>query len=126
MRIGKPTPTGGHGGQPTSAAPITGTPSLSARYSYALDDSGYRGSVQVVNSGTGAAVDWTVALTVPGGEAVSVTSGSVSMSQAGSSVTFRPSAGSVRAGGSVSFGFTLDTVPAIVPGGCAIDGVACS
>jgi Cellulose binding domain len=122
----------GHGTRPIMRAPTAGPtrttpppePSLSAVYHY--DDAGHSGSVQVVNSGNGAATGWTVTLTVAGAETVSVSSGAVSVSQSGSVVTFRPAGGTVPAGGSVSFGFSLDEEPASAPGGCAIDGVACS
>ncbi|MFI1992840.1 cellulose binding domain-containing protein [Actinoplanes sp. NPDC020271] len=127
-----PMITIGHGSRPIIVTPGAGPtgetpepePSLSAVYSY--DDTRYAGSVHVVNSGKGAARDWTVTLTVAGGETVSVSSGAVAVSQSGSSVTFRPTGGTVAAGGSVSFGFSLAGEPESAPVGCAVDGVACS
>ncbi|MEV0898600.1 cellulose binding domain-containing protein [Actinoplanes sp. NPDC049802] len=114
----------------TAAREVTSTPGaaiLSASYGYQLDDeAGYRGSVRVSNTGTAAAADWTVALTVPGAEEVTVTSGDVTASQSGSSVTFRPSGAKVPASGSVSFSFTLASAPAELPTGCALDGQPCS
>ncbi|WP_436537348.1 cellulose binding domain-containing protein [Actinoplanes sp. HUAS TT8] len=112
------------GGRTTPGRTSTPEPELSAVYHY--DDTQFSGSVQVVNSGDGAAQDWTVTLNVPGGETVSVSSGAVSVSQSGSSVTFRPSGGPVPPGGSVSFGFSLATAPSSAPGGCAVNGAACS
>ncbi|GAA0423688.1 hypothetical protein Aca07nite_22900 [Actinoplanes capillaceus] len=110
----------------TATAPAGGTPVLSASYGYQFDDTGYRGSVRVSNTGTMAATDWTVALTVPGAETVTVTSGAVTAGQSESSVTFRPSGAGVPASGSVSFSFTLTPAPTEPPTGCALDGQPCS
>lgn len=126
-----PLLTVGHGTRPHTATPgdeHTGgdspAPALSAVYHY--DDARNEGSVQVVNGGDGVAAKWTVTLSVPGGEKVSLVSGAVELFQSGASVRFRPTGGAVAAGGSVSFGFSLAGAPTSPPGGCAIDGVACS
>ncbi|GGM96932.1 hypothetical protein GCM10010109_00550 [Actinoplanes campanulatus] len=110
----------------TSAAPAGGGAVLSASYGYQLDDTGYRGSVRVSNTGTVAAADWTVALTVPGAETVTVTSGAVTVGQSESTVTFRPSGAGVPASGAVSFSFTLAPAPTEPPTGCTLDGQPCS
>ncbi|HWS32467.1 MAG TPA: cellulose binding domain-containing protein [Actinoplanes sp.] len=104
-----------------SAGPVAGSPALSASYGYA-DGSG---SIEVVNTGTADATGWTVGLTVPGGETVTVTSGDVTVLQSGSSVTFRPSGGAVPAAGLIAFSFAVDPVPAEEPTGCTIDGHSC-
>lgn len=104
-----------------SAGPGRGSPELSASYRYA-DGSG---SVEVANTGTTDATDWTVGLTVPGGETVTVTSGDVTVVQSGSSVTFRPAKGTVPARGLVAFSFAVDPAPAEEPTGCTIDGHSC-
>ncbi|SDT79357.1 cellulose binding domain-containing protein [Actinoplanes derwentensis] len=105
----------------TSVGPTAGSPALSASYEY---DSG-AGSVRVANTGDADATDWTVGLTVPGGETVTVTSGDVVVVQSGSSVTFRPSGARVPPAGLVAFSFAVDPVPAEEPGGCTIDGSSC-
>lgn len=116
----------GRASRSASTAPAGGAPVLSASYGYQFDDTGYRGSVRVSNTGTVAATDWTVALTVPGAETVTVTSGAVTAGQSGSAVTFRPSGAGVPASGSVSFSFTLAPAPTEPPTGCALDGRPCS
>lgn len=79
----------------------------------------------MINSGTAAAADWVVTLTVPGAETVTVTSGDVAVSQSGAGLTFRLSA-ALPAAGRASFSFTLDPAPVEPPGGCAINGAACT
>lgn len=106
----------------TATAVPVDRPDLSAGYGY----EGGAGSVRVVNSGTADATEWTVGLTVPGGETVTVTSGDVTVVQSGTSVTFRPSGARVPASGLVAFSFAVDPVPAEAPTGCTIDGRACS
>jgi hypothetical protein len=80
----------------------------------------------VTNAGDTAVGGWVVSLTVPGAEDIAVTSGDVAVSQAGSSVGFRPAGAGVPASGSVSFTFTLDPVPADPPAGCTLDGEPCA
>ncbi|WP_043512618.1 MULTISPECIES: cellulose binding domain-containing protein [unclassified Actinoplanes] len=101
----------------------TGTPAvLSAVYHY--DDGSHRGSVQVVNAGGGEAADWTVTLSVPGGEPVTVTSGEVAVAQSGTVVTFRPAGAALGAGDTVTFGFGFAAAPTSAPVGCAVNGSA--
>jgi hypothetical protein len=124
--ISLPTGKPSRGPLRTSPAPAPGAARLSATYGYRLDESGFSGTVQVVNSGGAAAPDWAVSLAVPGAEQVIVTAGDVTVSQTGNSATFRPSGTSVAASGSVSFSFTLDPAPADPPSGCSLDGEPCS
>ncbi|GAA1592639.1 cellulose binding domain-containing protein [Actinoplanes couchii] len=106
---------------PTSGPVTTGKPVLSASFGY--EDGA--GAIQVINTGDADATDWTVGLTVPGGETVTVTSGDVTVVQSGTSVTFRPSGTRVPAAGLVAFSFAVDPVPSETPGGCTIDGRSC-
>ena len=101
---------------------------LTASYGYTLDEqTGYAGSIRLRNSGDAEAGDWTVRLTVPGGEQVLVTGGDVEVSQSGTDVTFRPSSpAGLDAGSSAGFTFTLDRVPARPPAGCTVNGTACT
>ncbi|GLY06146.1 hypothetical protein Acsp01_65250 [Actinoplanes sp. NBRC 101535] len=119
VHAGSRTPTR----KATSAAPEdSGAAVLSAFYSYSADTD-FVGTVQVVNAGDAAADDWTVTMTVPGGENVAA-SGGVQVSQSGTRVTFHGS--SVAAGGSSTFSFTLGGAPSALPTGCTIDGTACA
>lgn len=113
---------------PESSGPAADPAAYTAFYGFRSDAaSGYSGTVQVVNSGGSAGADWSVSLTVPGGEEVTLSGGDVRMSQSGSRVTFRPAGGAeLAAGESVTISFTIDGVPEELPTGCAINGTACA
>ncbi|MEV4707425.1 cellulose binding domain-containing protein [Actinoplanes sp. NPDC049316] len=83
---------------------------------------GYAGQVRVENPGSTATRSWQVTLTVPGGNKVDASGASVS--QDGDSVTF--TGGPIAARDSLTFTFTVDGTLTELPGGCRIDGNACS
>ncbi|MEV6349414.1 cellulose binding domain-containing protein [Actinoplanes sp. NPDC051851] len=102
-----------------------GSAELSAFYRGGVADTGYEGTIQVVNSGDATATGWTVTLTVPGGEEVSVTSGPATASQSGTTVTFR-STGTLAAADAITIAFSLDGVPTTLPSGCTINDTPCA
>ncbi|UQU67089.1 cellulose binding domain-containing protein [Couchioplanes caeruleus] len=83
---------------------------------------GYSGQVRVRNPGDSANAGWRVTLTVPGGNRVDASGASAS--QEGETVTF--TGDPIAGGGSLSFTFTVDGTLTGLPGGCRIDGNACS
>lgn len=115
----KPTP---------SATPVV-TPVLGATLRAEVDDqAGYRATVTISNPGPTRAADWTVRLTVPGGNEVTIWAGNVVAAQNGAAVTFTPApdAAPVPAGGSVDFTFGVVGVLESLPNGCTIDGRPCA
>lgn len=120
LDVGRATPTPDRTLNP--ARPV-----YTAYFGYQADpDTGYTGTVQVINDGDGPGADWAVTLTVPGAEEVAVTSGDVRMSQSGSRVTFEPPNGTeLGPGESLTIGFAIDGVPGELPTGCTVNGVAC-
>jgi hypothetical protein len=121
-------PTGPAPTEPVRA-PVAPLP-LAATFSHvagAAEDGflGYAGTVRIENPGDRDVTGWRVTLTVPGGNPV--TGSGVSVHQDGETVTFTPNGdATVPAGGVVSFSFEVAGLLAALPGGCAIDGVACS
>ena len=118
--------------EPTDAAPITqpALPALPlpavATFTYEAQEveegwTGYTGTVRVSNPGERRA-DWTVTLTVPGGNPVTASGATVSQDAEAVTFTGEP----IAAGESVSFTFTVDGTLAELPGGCRVDGNACS
>lgn len=83
---------------------------------------GYTATVRVTNPNGVPNRGWTVSLTVPGANAV--TASGARVAQDGESVTFTGEP--IAAGETFTFTFAVDgTLPAL-PGGCRIDGLACS
>ena len=121
-----PTPTGGSA---SASAPAT---ALTASYSYRTDGddadpiTGYLGTIRVTNSGDTTGDPWTVHLTVPSGTTATIQSGDVTTSRDGTTVTFRPSAGTLAAHDATMFTFTLSDPLTAVPTTCTINGAACS
>jgi hypothetical protein len=124
-------PTGPGGPAPTEPvrAPVAPLP-LAATFSHVADAAadgflGYAGTVRIENPGDRQVTGWRVTLTVPGGNPV--TGSGVSVAQDGETVTFTPDGdATVPAGGAVTFSFQVAGLLAALPGGCAIDGIACS
>jgi hypothetical protein len=116
---------------PRAAAPATaGTVDATLSYTAQRADDGisrYVGTIEIDNSKARDATDWRVTLTVPGGNLV-VAHGPVDVTQNGESVQFTPSGddGSVPAGGSLTFTFTVRGILAALPTNCTITGRACS
>jgi hypothetical protein len=88
---------------------------------------GYQGQVTINNPGQVTVSGWTVTISLPAGETVNGATGAA-YSQHGTTVTFTPSGGTgtVPAGGSVRFTFSVGGVLAGDPTGCAIDGRSCA
>jgi hypothetical protein len=151
---GDPTAPGGDGGAPAPAAPAAPTadrasapaPGTSApppvpapvakpltagyetvAHTGLLGLTGYQGRVTISNPGQVTVSGWTVTISLPVGETVNGATGAA-YSQQGSTVTFTPSGGTgtVPAGGSVRFTFSVGGLLAGDPTGCAIDGRSCS
>ncbi|WP_199513620.1 cellulose binding domain-containing protein [Nucisporomicrobium flavum] len=83
---------------------------------------GYSGQIRVQNPGSSVNTGWRVTLTVPGGNRVDASGASAG--QEGETVTF--TGDPIAAGDSLSFAFTVDGTLTELPGGCRIDGTACS
>ncbi|MFI7599612.1 hypothetical protein [Actinoplanes sp. NPDC049681] len=115
---------------PSDTGPVALPPRLlpaTAVLTFAADQSeegwtGYTGTVRVTNPGGIANRDWTVTLTVPGGNAVSASGARVE--QDGESVTFTGEP--VGAGETLTFTFSVEGTLTELPGGCRIGGIACS
>lgn len=82
-----------------------------------------RGSIVIENETSATLTDWTLTMTVPGGQRLTAT-GPVLGRQSGQSVTITPagSLGAIDAGAVLSFTFTV----AVEPENCALNGRACS
>jgi len=118
---------------PAATEPVHAPPAplpLAATFSHVTDIAedgflGYAGTVRIQNPGDREVTGWRVTLTVPGGNPV--TGSGVSVAQDGETVTFTPEGdATVPAGGAVTFSFEVAGLLAALPGGCAIDGIACS
>jgi hypothetical protein len=92
-----------------------------------LGVTGYQGQVTISNPGQVTVSGWTVTISLPAGETVNGATGAA-YSQRGTTVTFTPSGGTgtVPAGGSVRFTFSVGGLLAGDPTGCAIDGRRCN
>jgi hypothetical protein len=82
------------------------------------------GTVSITNNGRVQAYDWSLTLTIPGGNAVTP-HGAVSLSQSGERLAFSPAGGSVDARETFTFTFTVRGTPSGTPRGCAINGSSC-
>jgi hypothetical protein len=119
---------------PAPPSPVDPSPASSGGLDAALahtDDAwtlglgGYSATVTIDNPGASAVSGWRVSLTVPGGNQVRNVQG-VTVAQDGARVVFTPKgAGTVPAGGSVSFTFAVKGLLAAEPTDCAIDGHPC-
>jgi hypothetical protein len=130
-----PAAAAGPGG-PATSAPVPAAPPLVAKPLTAAYETvartgllgvlGYQGRVTIRNPGQVPVSGWTVTISLPAGETVNGATGAAP-SQHGTTVTFRPSGGTgtVPAGGSVSFTFSVGGLLAGDPTGCAIDGRSC-
>jgi Cellulose binding domain len=126
---GTPTPAPGtSAAQPVPAPvpkPLTAGYETVARTGL-LGLAGYQGRVTIRNPGQVIVSGWTVTISLPAGETVNGATGAAYRQQ-GTIVTFRPSGGTgtVPAGGSVRFTFSVGGLLAGDPTGCAIDGRPC-
>ena len=129
-----PTPTATASRPAVAPTPTTTSAAPPARLTAEVDLDSRRGpggfldvvgTVRVSNRRDTAVADWTVRLTVPGGGAVTVTGGDVSVVQDGEAVTFRAT-GAIAANASVTFTFEVAGALPALPGGCTVDGNACS
>jgi hypothetical protein len=115
---------------PATTEPPAAPPALAAAFSHvadAVEDGllGYAGTVRITNPGNRDVTGWRVTLTVPG--ANPVTASGATVAQDGETVTFTPDGdATVPAGGAVTFSFQVAGLLTALPGGCAIDGAACS
>ena len=118
-------PTQPAGPAPTEPAVAPAGPLTAVLSHFADGLLGYAGTIRVENPGVREVNGWQVTLTVPAGNAV--TASGVSVVRDGDTVTFTPAgATTVPAGGAVTFSFEVGGLLAVLPGGCAINGRACS
>jgi uncharacterized protein YndB with AHSA1/START domain len=124
-----PTPSRPASGAPTTAAPRT-TPPASAALgaSYATVSTtllGYRGSVEVANSGGNSSEPWTVTLVVQGLDLVSGVEGPAPK-RSGDTVTFSGPALPAGTSERIVFDVTLSLLGPKEPATCEIDGSTCA
>jgi len=123
--------------RPTSHTPAPGTPtaaaSLTATYRYVVGGvtevlTGYVGTVRITNKGASPAIGWTVRLTVPLANAVTVETSDVVVTREGSTVVFTPlpPVAPIAAGDTKAFSFELSGPLAAVPTGCTVNGTPCT
>jgi endoglucanase len=88
-------------------------------------NSGYQAGVTVTNDTSATITTWRVELTLPAGTSIA-SSWSSTQSVSGSTYTFTPAAwnGTLAAGASTSFGFTVNGTG--LPTGCLVNGRACT
>jgi hypothetical protein len=113
----------------TPSIPAAPPGTFAAGYRYVADLlKGYTGTVRITNSSGAAASGWTVRLTVPLTNTVTVHTGAVTMSREGPTIVFTPApaAAPVAAHGSVTFSFELAGALSALPTGCTIDGDPCT
>ncbi|MDT5032610.1 MAG: hypothetical protein QOC94_2781 [Actinoplanes sp.] len=107
----------------TPPPPVPG-PVVPLEASLSYNSARNTGTISITNNGRVGADDWSLTLTVPGGNAVTA-HGAVSLSQSGERVTFAPGGGPVAARETFTFTFTVRGTPSGTPHDCAINGSSC-
>jgi len=107
------------------AAPASGATGVTAAFTKTSDwGSGYEAKYTITNGGSSALTAWTVEFTLPSGQSIaSLWDGSYTAS--GQNITVKNTwNGTIGAGGSASFGFTVRGSGAN-PSNCKVNGAAC-